>query len=113
MKKLSEEFNEKYLNSLNGEGLKIEYKSIAGYMDNLLKDLIKIPGFKWYEISTKQGMGYFDSNLEELIPCVGRIMVDEIQNKLNFILKVEYEVERRMLLTADIGVDSYEQVTHS
>ena len=58
-------------------------------------------------------MGYLNCNLEELIPCVGRIMIDEIGNKLNFILKVEYEVERRMLLTAEIGVDSYEQVTQS
>lgn len=111
--KLSEEFNKKYKNSLKGEGMLLEYKAIAGYMDALLGDLIKIPGFEWYEIGTRKGMGYLDCNLEELIPCVGRIMIDEIGNKLNFILKVEYEVERRMLLTAEIGVDSYEQVTQS
>ena len=46
-------------------------------------------------------------------PCVGRIMVDEIGNKLNFILKVEYEIEKRMLLTSEIGVNSYEQITQS
>lgn len=111
--KLSEEFNQKYKGSLKGEGMLLEYKSIAGYMDALLGDLIKIPGFEWYEIGTRKGMGYLDSNLEELIPCVGRIMVDEIGNKLNFILKVEYEIEKRMLLTSEIGVNSYEQITQS
>ena len=79
--KLSEEFNNKFRDSLDGEGMKLEYKSLAGYMDSVLKDLSIIPGFKWYEITTIQGMGYFDSNIEELIPCVGRIMKDEIQNQ--------------------------------
>jgi len=111
--KLSEEFNNKFKDSLDGEGMKLEYKSLAGYMDSVLKDLAVIRGFKWYEITTVQGMGYFDSNIEELIPCVGRIMKDEIQKGINYILKVEYEVERRLLTVADIGVDSYEQVTQS
>jgi len=102
-----------FKDSLDGEGMKLEYKSLAGYMDSVLKDLAVIRGFKWYEITTVQGMGYFDSNIEELIPCVGRIMKDEIQKGINYILKVEYEVERRLLTVADIGVDSYEQVTQS
>jgi hypothetical protein len=36
------------------------------------------------------------TNLEDLLPFVGRIINQELEEKINFILKVEYEVENRL-----------------
>jgi hypothetical protein len=37
------------------------------------------------------------TNLDELLPFVGRIINQELEEKINFILKVEYEIENRLL----------------
>jgi hypothetical protein len=37
------------------------------------------------------------TNLDELLPFVGRIIHQELEEKINFILKVEYEIENRLL----------------
>jgi hypothetical protein len=36
------------------------------------------------------------TNLYELMPFVGRIIDQELEEKINFILKVEYELENRL-----------------
>ena len=94
----SEEFNEKYKDFLeNGHyGMAINIPSVVSYVDNIFGDLTKIPGFKYQQIETKFGLVNVYTNLDELIPFVGRIMNQELQEKINFILKVEYELENRL-----------------
>ncbi len=93
-----QEFNNKYLKYLEEghHGLTIQIPSIVSYLDQIFEDLIKIKGFKYEQIKIKYGMGNVYTNLEELIPLIGRIVTSEMQDKINFILKVEYEIETRL-----------------
>jgi hypothetical protein len=36
------------------------------------------------------------TNLQEIMPFAGRILEQELEEKINFILKVEFEVENRL-----------------
>ena len=94
----AKEFNEHFTDHLHpgANGLQIEYPSVVHYLNEIFKDLVKIEGFQFSLISTHMGLAYVHSNIEEILPFVGRIMTQELQEKINFILKVEFEVERRL-----------------
>ena len=100
----SKEFNDKYKDYIDGEhyGMDISVPSVLAYIDEVFTDLIKIPGFKYQQIKTKYGLARVYTNLEELLPFAGRILSQELEEKINFILKVEYEIERRL---ASINLD--------
>lgn len=93
-----QEFNEKYKEYLEEGhyGIDINEASVITYVDQIFNDLIKIPGFKYQQIKTKFGMARVYTNLYELLPFVGRIIEQELEEKINFILKVEYELEVRL-----------------
>ena len=74
----------------------INEPSVLAYVDQIFSDLIKIPGFEFSQIKTKYGMARVYTNLEDLLPFVGRIINQELEEKINFILKVEYELENRL-----------------
>ena len=92
------EFNTKYKDYLEEGhyGMSIEEPSILTYVDQIFNDLIKIPGFQFSQIKTKYGLARVYTNLYELMPFVGRIVDQELEDKINFILKVEYELENRL-----------------
>jgi molybdopterin-guanine dinucleotide biosynthesis protein len=94
----SVEFNEKYVDYLEEGhyGLDINIESVIEYLDAIFTDLVKIEGFKFQQIKTKFGLARVYTNLDEKLPLVGRIIHQEIEEKINFILKVEYEIDRRM-----------------
>ena len=94
----SEEFNDKYAAYLEEGhyGMSIEEPSVLTYVDQIFNDLIKIPGFQFSQIKTKYGLARVYTNLYELMPFVGRIVDQELEDKINFILKVEYELENRL-----------------
>jgi hypothetical protein len=94
----SEEFNEKYKDFLENDhyGMDINEPSVIAYVDHIFGDLTKIPGFKYQQIKTKFGLARVYTNLDELMPFVGRIINQELEEKINFILKVEYELENRL-----------------
>lgn len=94
----SVEFNKKYKDYIEEGhyGLDIHIESIAEYLDVVFRDLVKIEGFKFQQIKTKFGMARVYTNLDEKLPFVGRIIHQELEEKINFILKVEYEIEKRM-----------------
>ena len=96
----TEEFNTKYAQYLETDldGLSIEYPSVIHYMDQIFKDLIKIEGFQYGQIKTKFGMARVYTNLDEILPFVGRLIHQELEEKINFILKVEFEIENRLKL---------------
>jgi len=93
-----QEFNEKYKEYLEEShyGIDINEASVIAYVDQIFNDLIKIPGFKYQQIKTKFGMARVYTNIYELLPFVGRIIEQELEEKINFILKVEYELEVRL-----------------
>tara|TARA_R110000868_G_scaffold333425_2_gene594259 strand:+ start:1124 stop:1453 length:330 start_codon:yes stop_codon:yes gene_type:complete len=94
----SKEFNEKYKEYLEEGhyGMDIGEPSVLAYVDQIFNDLTKIPGFQFSQIKTKFGMARVYTNLYEIMPFVSRIIDQELEEKINFILKVEFEVENRL-----------------
>jgi hypothetical protein len=93
----SKEFNEKYKAYLDGEsGMLLEIPSVLAYVDQVFNDLSLIPGFLYNEITTRHGLAKVHTNLQEMMPFAGRILEQELEEKINFILKVEYELENRL-----------------
>ena len=94
----SKEFNEKYKEYIEEGhyGMDINEPSVLAYVDQIFNDLIKIPGFQFSQIKTKFGLARVYTNLDNLLPFVGRIINQELEEKINFILKVEYELENRL-----------------
>lgn len=92
------EFNTKFLDFLEKDhyGMSIQIPSVLTYVDQIFNDLTKIPGFKYQQIKVKFGLARVHTNLEDIIPFVGRIINQELEDKINFILKVEYELEIRL-----------------
>jgi 5-bromo-4-chloroindolyl phosphate hydrolysis protein len=70
--------------------------SVLAYVDQIFNDLTQIPGFKYQQIKTKFGLARVYTNLEDIMPFAGRIINQELEEKINFILKVEYELENRL-----------------
>lgn len=93
-----EEFNQKYKDYIEEGycGIDINEPSVLAYVDQVFNDLTWIPGFKFQEIKTKFGLARVYTNLDELMPFVGRIINQELEEKINFILKVEFELENRL-----------------
>jgi hypothetical protein len=102
----NEEFNDKYKDYIEEGhyGMSLEIPSVLAYVDQIFNDLIKIPGFKFSQIKTKYGLARVYTNLYELMPFVGKIVDQELEEKINFILKVEYEIEKRL---ESIKIDKY------
>ena len=94
----SKEFNDKYKDYIDEEhyGMDINEPSVLAYVDQIFNDLTWIPGFKYQQIKTKYGLARVYTNLEEILPFVGRIINQELEEKISFILKVEYELENRL-----------------
>lgn len=94
----NQEFNEKYKDYIEEGhyGMDIGEPSVLTYVDQIFNDLTQIPGFKYQQIKTKFGLARVYTNLEDLIPFAGRIINQELEEKINFILKVEYELENRL-----------------
>lgn len=100
------EFNEKYKDYLEEGhyGIDINEPSVITYVDQIFNDLTQIPGFKYSQIKTKFGLARVYTNLDELMPFAGRILNQELEEKINFILKVEYEIENRL---QSLNLDKY------
>lgn len=94
----TKEFNEKYKDYIEEGhyGMDIHEPSVIAYVDEIFNDLTWIPGFKFQQIKTKFGLARVYTNLDDLMPFVGRIINQELEEKINFILKVEYELENRL-----------------
>lgn len=94
----NQEFNEKYKDYIEEGhyGMDIGEPSILAYVDQIFNDLTQIPGFKYQQIKTKFGLARVYTNLDDIMPFVGRIINQELEEKINFILKVEYELENRL-----------------
>lgn len=94
----TEEFNDKYKDYLDHEsGMVLDVPSVLSYVDQIFQDLIQIPEFKYHQIKTIHGLAVVYTNLEDLMPFAGRIINQELEEKINFILKIEYELENRLL----------------
>ena len=94
----NQEFNEKYKDYIEEGhyGMDIGEPSVLAYVDQIFNDLTQIPGFNYQQIITKFGLARVYTNLDDLMPFVGRIINQELEEKINFILKVEYELENRL-----------------
>ena len=100
----NKEFNDKYKDYLEEGhyGMDIDVPAVIAYVDEIFNDLTKIPGFKYQQIKTKYGLARVYTNLDDLLPFVGRIINQELEEKINFILKVEFEITNRL---ASLNID--------
>ena len=89
------EFNKKYEHFIEGKGLTINVNSITEYLDGLFPELINVKGFMLKEVCTRHGLAYFETNLPEILFSIGRIMEDAIEERINFLIRVEAEIEKR------------------
>lgn len=89
------EFNKKYEHFIEGRGLAFNIESVANYLDELFVDLINVKGFMLMEVTTKHGLCYFESNLPDILFSIGRVMEDAIEERINFLIRVETEIENR------------------
>lgn len=89
------EFNKKYEHFIDGNGLTFNIESVANYLDELFVDLINVKGFTLVEITTKHGLCYFESTLPDVLFSIGRVMEDAIEDRINFLIRVETEIEKR------------------
>ena len=93
----NKEFNIKYNSYLeDGMGMQIDIPSVIAYVDEVFNDLTFIPGFLYTEITTQHGLAKVRTNLQELMPFAGRILEQELEEKINFILKVEFEIQHSL-----------------
>jgi len=95
----NKEFNDKYDAYLEKDhgGMQIQVPAVLAYVDQIFNDLTNIPGFKYQQVKCKYGLARVYTNLEEIMPLIGRVVNYELEEKINFILKVEFEVENRLL----------------
>jgi hypothetical protein len=93
----AKEFNDVHVHYINGLGLLIDTPSVVQYLNEVFNDLLKIKGFLCKEISTIRGIPRVDTNLTEILPFVGRIIHQELEEKISIMLKVEFEIEQRLL----------------
>lgn len=95
----TKEFNTQYKDYLSEDftGINIEFPAVIHYVNELFKDFIKIPGFKFESIFLVYGLPSVRTNLDEILPFVGRIIHQEMEEKITLLLKVEFEVEQRLL----------------
>jgi len=106
----AKEFNETHELVLEGEGLQIDVPSVVQFLNQVFNDLLKIEGFKYTEISTIRGIPRVNTNLTDILPFVGRIIHQELEEKISLMLKVEFEVEHRLL---SINLDKHgKPITH-
>jgi hypothetical protein len=109
----AKEFNSKYDYYLEEGhyGMDIDEPSILTYVDQIFQDLTQIPGFLYTEITTQHGLAKVRTNLQELMSFAGRILEQELEEKINFILKVEFEIQHRLeSLNLDKNGNSIQQV---
>jgi hypothetical protein len=109
----NEEFNNKYQAYLEEDhyGMAIQIPSVLAYVDQIFNDLTEIPGFRYQQVKVKFGLARVYTNLDDIMPFVGRIINQELEEKINFILKVEYELEQRLLsLNLDKDGNNIQQV---
>jgi hypothetical protein len=93
----AEEFNYRYMNYLEEGhyGMDIHFPSVIQYMDKVFQDLIKIPGFKYSQIKLKFSSCRFYSNLYETFPELGRLIVNDVEKEINFLVRIEDEIKKR------------------
>lgn len=109
----NKEFNIRYKKYLvyNNVGMQIDIPSVITYVDEVFNDLTQIPGFLYTEITTQHGLAKVRTNLQEIMPFAGRILEQELEEKINFILKVEFEIQHRLeSLNLDKDGNSIQQV---
>lgn len=85
----ADEFNEKYKHYIpdGWYGLQFDITVVTEYLDEVMQDLIAIPGFKLHQIKLKFGMArfYFESkwNYKHLETAIRF----SIEDKINYLIK--------------------------
>lgn len=76
----SNEFNHKYRDYLEEGhyGLSIDIPTIVDFLDDIFKDLIKIPGFQYSQIKMKFGTARFYSTLGLVMTCLIEDKIDQL-----------------------------------
>lgn len=79
----AEQFNEKYKEYLEEGfyGLGFDNESVVNYLDDIFKDLILIPGFKYKQIKLKFGTARFYSTLSSKLQYSIEETINDLVNE--------------------------------
>lgn len=94
-----EEFNIKYNVFLEKgfPGLLIEESAFVDHLDKFFSEVTKIKGFKYYKISQGNHLTLvMKTNLSRILPSLGWIIENKIEEDLSYTLQIEKEVQRRL-----------------
>jgi hypothetical protein len=95
----SKEFNIKYNVFLEKgfPGLLIEESAFVDHLDKFFSEVTKIKGFKYYKISQgNHSTLVMKTNLSRILPSLGWIIENKIEEDLSYTLQIEKEVQRRL-----------------
>lgn len=93
------EFNTKYIQFLEKgfPGLVIEDQKFIEELDKFFIEVTKIRGFKYYKISEGNHLSLIiKTNIPSLLPSLGWIIENKIEEDLSRVLDIEKEVSRRI-----------------
>ena len=93
------EFNSKYLSFLERgfPGLLIEDERFIEELDKFFSEIVKIRGFKYYKISEGNHLSLLmKTNISRILPTLGWIIENKMEEDLSRILDIEKEIERRI-----------------
>ena len=93
------EFNSKYLSFLERgfPGLLIEDERFIEELDKFFSEIVKIKGFKYYKISEGNHLSLLmKTNISRILPTLGWIIENKMEEDLSRILDIEKEIERRI-----------------
>ena len=93
------EFNIKYFQFLEKgfPGLIIEDQKFIEKLDEFFMEITKIRGFKYYKISEGKKLSVIiKTNISRVLPSLGWIIENKMEEDLSYILDVEKEVKKRI-----------------
>lgn len=93
------EFNIKYFQFLEKgfPGLVIEDQKFIDALDKFFTEITKIKGFKYYKISEGKKLSIIlKTNISIVLPSLGWIIENKMEEDLSYILDVEKEVKKRL-----------------
>ena len=92
----SEQFNEKYKQYIPSGwyGLSFDIPEVTEYLDNIMQDLITIPGFKLFQIKLKFGMARFYFETSWISAHLEAALVFRIEDNINQLVKEKLKIDK-------------------
>lgn len=94
-----EEFNIRYESFLEegSPGLVVDNSEFIDRLDKFFLEVTSIKGFKYYKISEGNHLTLvMKTNISKILPSLGWIIENKIEEDLSYILQIEKEIQKRL-----------------